>query len=440
MSLTSSVLKPGMSTITQLTGALSADLCIWNFEVTTNNKLVRIVTTLQTEVLRLKTENQIFLSFLQKNEPQLLQVYYAVYMKQAPPHVVNPNRETDPSMIASNTISDVVPPTLDKQSLYMSTVDRGARMNISQRAELLQRDIDWFTNEHSAFKNKSHARKMKLKAELEEFRLRNKELDEAMRLFEEEVVTEGRNAITGRIAGEKYMRFMNEWMKNAQLVVEKVRMIRSTASSKLPRLIALIDQKSLIKMNVHEVDFEEMHIRNKAINLSYDLKTRFLLEVKHMLGSVSFVLNNYKQYLAGLLLQAKTLRKQIEYIKKVTSKFDEDTEYAKSQLTKVTQKMEVLEHLKRNYRVPPIYDYLYLKKDIATIRKHIKIKRRQTNIQEVSVKLCKDKINKLLGTELGNTLFKIIKSGRRYRMEKMIKYIFLDVLSYEVEENEDEDD
>lgn len=56
------------------------------------------------------------------------------------------------------------------------------------------------------FINKSHKRKMDLKAKIEEIGIRLGEVREARDLFEQNVVVEGADPITQRIAAEKFIK------------------------------------------------------------------------------------------------------------------------------------------------------------------------------------------------------------------------------------------
>lgn len=63
-----------------------------------------------------------------------------------------------------------------------------------------------------------------LKAQTEEIDIRTVETREAREQFEKTVVIEGVDPITQRIPAEKFIHYMEEWLKNVASAIDKLRL------------------------------------------------------------------------------------------------------------------------------------------------------------------------------------------------------------------------
>lgn len=80
------------------------------------------------------------------------------------------------------------------------------RINLSQRTDLVLREVEELQKELSVFTTKMKRKRNVLKAELEEIEIEEAEVAEYSKTFENIVVIEGVEELTGRIPAEKFIK------------------------------------------------------------------------------------------------------------------------------------------------------------------------------------------------------------------------------------------
>lgn len=126
-----------------------------------------------------------------------------------------------------------------------------------------------------------------LKAELEELEIRHSEVNDWMKSFENIVVIEGLEELTGRIPAEKFVKYMHDWLKNQQFHVEKMRLRLATTKDKHNKTRIVFAQKEEIGETLRVVDFEKILIENQNYIEQVEQKNVHLVELKKMTGRLT---------------------------------------------------------------------------------------------------------------------------------------------------------
>lgn len=104
---------------------------------------------------------------------------------------------------------------------------------------MAKREKERLENQVSSFIAKAKIKRVLLRAQLEELALQLAEIKEARDIFEQTICREGIDPITGRIPAEKFIRYMEEWLKSADSIIEKLRLRTCTLQYKYIRLVYL---------------------------------------------------------------------------------------------------------------------------------------------------------------------------------------------------------
>lgn len=195
--------------------------------------LARTVRDLQDECKRTELENLIFENFLVLNEPSLIASMKATLEAAKKMHMDAAIRRTSsillkpPSgttVVTVGTITTAVSGLSSRTSVLHSahsnerrksatqsaspsnTQGRGPRVNISQKTDLVMREIESRQNSLIYFTKMSHKKMSKLKAELEESLIRQEEVNESNLNFQQEIVIGGVHKLTQKIPAEKFVR------------------------------------------------------------------------------------------------------------------------------------------------------------------------------------------------------------------------------------------
>lgn len=97
---------------------------------------------------------------------------------------------------------------------------------------------------------------------------------------------------------------MEEWLRDAEVTLEKLRLRTSTLYIQFAKVSSQLLAKEELGETLHAVDFDQLQIENQRLRKKIEEKNTHLLELKKMTGgSLSFTLLIY--YLISFGLQAK---------------------------------------------------------------------------------------------------------------------------------------
>lgn len=219
------------------------------------------------------------------------------------------------------------------------------------KVELAKRDKERSENQMTTFIAKSKIKRMNLRAQLEELALQLAEVKEARDIFEQTICREGIDPITGRIPAEKFVRYMEEWLKSADSIIEKLRLRTCTLQYKYVSLRKQLVQKEELGESIHPVDFDVLKIQNKILVGTIDDKNIDLLKLKQKVGEVNLLLAKSQRYLQKQLKNKYSIQEEIENNVETKSKIDRERKMVKEEVVKTEKKLDYMKNLINNYTV-----------------------------------------------------------------------------------------
>ncbi|XP_017770163.1 PREDICTED: coiled-coil domain-containing protein 113 [Nicrophorus vespilloides] len=245
------------------------------------------------------------------------------------------------------------------------------------------------------FIEKAKRTKFKYKAEIEESTIRGEEIKDARELFEQSIVIDAVDPITQRIPAEKFVWYMQDWLKNARLITEKLRLRNNSLKIQYNKLKALLTQKIELGESIHEVDFEQLRIENKHLIEKIEQKNTHLIELKKINGKANLNLATHKNYLQKILEGLKTIKNAIDESQLQTRIHEQETEEAKKELNEAITKYNDVKDLIDHYKVPEVFDYVKVKGRLYDLKKSLKILSRRINITKIILNTNTKKMMKL---------------------------------------------
>ncbi|XP_050302032.1 coiled-coil domain-containing protein 113 [Anthonomus grandis grandis] len=362
----------------------------------TDQQVIDLVQELETENRHLQLENILFETFINDNDPSLMEgiddiMNLLLGKKQSLESGGIPSRS---SMLAS----DRAKYRLDSYTSITSIAEgKGPKINLSQKTDMVMRAMEENQSRLEAFMKKCHIIKRNLKAELEEFSIREAEIKEATDIFEFNVVTQGLDKLTQRIPAEKFIRYMEEWLKSAQLQIEKLRLRIATLKVQYKKVSQQLIQRQELGENVHAVDFDQLEIENKHFIQKIEQKNIHLIELKKMNGGANLVLSIHKKFLQRQQDDCNKLQSEISEKNRQIEETEKEVDVGKQELEAEIEKFENCKNLKSKYTVPDVMEYVRLKAKLHDLRKNIKIWTRRRKIQDIALNTCLREMKNLTG-------------------------------------------
>ncbi|KAF2879559.1 hypothetical protein ILUMI_26608 [Ignelater luminosus] len=247
------------------------------------------------------------------------------------------------------------------------------------------------------FIKRSHRIKCNLKAELEEIGIRESEVTEARDIFEQKIVIEGVDSLTQRIPAEKFLRYMEEWLRSAESTIEKMRLRTSTLKSMFTKLSNQLIQKEELGEAIDAVDFDQLRIENQHLAEKIEQKNTHLLELKRMNGTANLVLSTNKKYLQKQVQDLSTVKNNIKFQEQKIIELDKESYDVEKEVAKVKQKYEEIVDLRENYKVPDTLEYIRTKAELEDLKKSVKMWERKNHIQQFALNTSIRKMKALTG-------------------------------------------
>lgn len=345
-----------------------------------DHQLVNAVALLETELRHCQLENVIFSYYLEQYDPSLLEGFQPLlsYIKgEGPPPV---------ELITELTSRRST--RLDTASLSSILETRGPKINLSHKIDMVTKVTEEIQAKLEIFLKKCHKTRTKLKSELEEFNIREGDIREARDIFEFNVVTQGVEKLTQRIPAEKFIRYMEDWLKSATLNIEKLRLRTASLKVHYKKVSQTLIQRQELGENVHGVDFDQLEIENKHFLQKIEQKNIHSIELKKMNGGANLVLSRNKKYLQRQTKEFNDLKDKLVEHQKLVEDIEKECEVVEKEAEKASERLEYIRELNKSYTVPEVMKYISIKTELNDYRNEVKVWYRRKKIQDITLNAC----------------------------------------------------
>ncbi|KAG5867069.1 hypothetical protein JTB14_032281 [Gonioctena quinquepunctata] len=357
----------------------------------TDQQLMDLINEMETEKQHLVLENRIFLDFLKENDPTAMDglenlINFAINISLQPQMTFMP-QESFVSPISGLSVRRNS--KLDSYTSITSLLEgKGPRINLSQKNDMVLKATEEIQASLEKFVKKSQRAKRNLKAEMEEFNIRESDITEARNIFEFSVCTQAVDPLTQRIPAEKFIKYMEDWLKSATLNIEKLRLRTASLRIQYKKISGILIQRQELRENVHAVDFDQLEIENKHFLEKIEQKHLHLIEMKRMNGGANLVLSKHKKYLQVQQEDYNKLKDAVGEKEKEIDVLEKEYDEVGDELEKAQERYEYYRDMRSTYRVPDVMEYVNLKNELYGLNKNIKVLQRRKKIQDIALNAC----------------------------------------------------
>lgn len=237
--------------------------------------------------------------------------------------------------------------------------------------------------------NKKNSEKMidTLRAVLEETEIRIGELKRDAYEFKRDVVVGAENSRTGKIMAERVVRYFDDKFKQADAIIEKLRLKNSTLKSQINKIEAVLAQKEEVGDVLHYIDYHQLQIENKQYVAKIEERNDELLSVKLSTSKTIQALNEYKRRLNKEMEDAEALRNdiiskenQLNKLQIENKKVLKEIQHEKKQTEKLRLQIEEASEM------PDVSDYIIQKKEQQSLETVQKNWTKKVEIMEMAAK------------------------------------------------------
>ena len=250
---------------------------------------------------------------------------------------------------------------------------------------------------HEIDSNKKNSEKMidTLRAVLEETEIRIGELKRDAYEFKRDVVVGAENSRTGKVMAEKVIRYFDDKFKQADAIIEKLRLKNSTLKSQIYKIETQLAQKEEVGDVLHYIDFHQLQIENKQYISKIEERNEELHTLKHSTSKTIQALNEYKRRLLTQLKDAETLKQEMTNKEQQLNKLtNENKKITKDTIVEKRVKDKLKLQIEEATAMPDVSDYILQKKEQYNLETVQKNWTKKVEIMEMAAKRNRSLINK----------------------------------------------
>ncbi|XP_033346334.1 uncharacterized protein LOC117231740 [Bombus vosnesenskii] len=161
------------------------------------------------------------------------------------------------------------------------------RITIAHRMFMARKEVEEMKRKLEQMQVFVRKKKATMRAKIEEIEIRISEAHESMAEFESEVVVEGVDSITGKIPAERVIRFIEEWLRSANTILERLRLKSATLRMLIRKARQQLAQRKELGELLHAVDFEKLSIENQDYAKMLEEKNLYVIDMKRIAGDRS---------------------------------------------------------------------------------------------------------------------------------------------------------
>nr|CAD7441569.1 unnamed protein product [Timema bartmani] len=202
--------------------------------------------------------------------------------------------------------------------------------------------------------------------------------------FEESVVKGGADPITGKVKDDKYIRFMDNWIKKCDRELGIMRLSKSTLARELTRLDVHLAFVEEMGRQLHAIDFDIQKIESEQSLRRIDHQDVKIREMKLLTAQCSKKLSRHNSCMYQSLVDRRKIEDELTGQEVRIERMKEEIEKVEGQARKAREKYESIKHLKETYTVPDVVDYVKKIAELNDLKRGVSIWKRRKQVQDVA--------------------------------------------------------
>ncbi|KAL0273940.1 UNVERIFIED_CONTAM: hypothetical protein PYX00_006497 [Menopon gallinae] len=275
--------------------------------------------------------------------------------------------------------------TVANKMQMMILAEKAPKVQLSHKIEIVNREIEELRGFLDKIRSKNRKDHYIYKCRHEELTTRLQEIVEFQDYFEKKFLAEAIDPLTGKLPGEKFMRYLENKATAEEKEIDKMRMKTSSTKNQLKRIQQQLAQKKELGEVLHAVDFEQLKIENRECQDKLDEKITHLLEMKKIHGRCGTVLNFSIKKLQEQVARLNSLQKSIEVKQKLIDQLQQDEDKVNKEVNTAQRHIAKIKGLMSSYSVPDAFDYIVLKAELYEYTKDIKTYDRKLKLRDLEI-------------------------------------------------------
>ncbi|MEW5300060.1 MAG: hypothetical protein WDW36_003019 [Sanguina aurantia] len=243
------------------------------------------------------------------------------------------------------------------------------RLNDEEKNDLVTQEVELVQGEIATITKAGDKDIDDIKTLMEEVDMRIAETKKDTYEFKRDIIISAENPRTGKIMGEKMIRFMEDKLRQKDATTDKLRLKNVTIKALISKMEHQLAHKEEMGEVLHLVDFDQLKIENQQYMEKIEERNNELLRLKLSTSRTVQVLNNLKTQLSILVSAGAAIRKQIAERKTELQCFDSDMTAVADERTGAERTVRRLKLEQEDIDSPSIMGYIKLKHEVMELEK-----------------------------------------------------------------------
>ncbi|XP_071868021.1 cilia- and flagella-associated protein 263-like [Bombus fervidus] len=267
---------------------------------------------------------------------------------------------------------------------YSTLIAKIIAITIAHRMFMARKEVEEMKRKLEQMQVFVQKKKATMRAKIEEIEIRISEAHESTAEFESEVVVEGVDSITGKIPAERVIRFIEEWLRSANTILERLRLKSATLRMQIRKARQQLAQRKELGELLHAVDFEKLSIENQDYAKMLEEKNLYVIDMKRIAGGYYHLkLTQHKQKLEDLLRKLNEVKSEIITKQDQIKELKIEQRVVEVKVKRLNKKLQNLLSFMDNHIAPDILEFVHIQVECEELDKTYKLLQRRRNIEKI---------------------------------------------------------
>ncbi|XP_064398587.1 coiled-coil domain-containing protein 113-like [Halichondria panicea] len=267
-----------------------------------------------------------------------------------------------------------------------TSIDKTLKLTVEQKCDIATRELEELRDEQQRAKEDYERAWDNHKAIVDEAEIRTTEIKKSWYEFDRDIVKGALNQRTGKIKGEKVVKYFDERIKAKDALIEKLRLKNATLRVKKRKLGGHLKVKEEAGEVRSEVDFEQLKIENKQFSGKFDEKNEELLKLKLSAGNTLQILNSYKKKLHALSAECGQLDSEISQRTDLLQRVQTETTTVNNEKSTAEEVNAEARKKLEDFKVPDVMEYVQERSSLYELSKKVRAWERKVEIAEMALR------------------------------------------------------
>jgi len=250
-------------------------------------------------------------------------------------------------------------------------VSDGGEVSLEQKTDIAHQTADDLKQEIAELKHEGEKLVGQLRAVMEECGMRKEQVEKDLYEFKRDVVTNGANPRTGKIQGEKVVRYFEEKLRSKGARVEKLRLKNAALRNNIQKLDRQLGEKEEMGEVLNVIDFDQLKIENQQYLQKIREKNKELVDFKKTSGKTVQALNEMKLTLNALTGQQQTLHAAAVDREQLLGVAATEVRKMEDQVARSRRGNDEFKRQQQEIRMPEVLDYVQLRVEEDELLKEV---------------------------------------------------------------------